>query len=65
MPFIKFYIWPVTTLDQRKKLVKGVTDVVSEVLSVPKDVVTVFFDEVPQDRWGMGGKLSSEKEEDK
>ena len=39
MPFIKFYIWPVTTVQQRAKLHY---QVVQDVLDVPAEAVTVF-----------------------
>jgi 4-oxalocrotonate tautomerase family enzyme len=64
MPFIKFYIWPVTTVQQRAKLAKGVTQVVQDVLDVPAEAVTVFFDEIPQDCWAMAGKLAGKGNDD-
>jgi 4-oxalocrotonate tautomerase len=57
MPFIRFEIWPVTTREQREKLAKGVTEVVQQVLGVPAEVVTVVFNEIPQDRWAVAGKI--------
>ena len=61
MPFIKFEIWPGTTKKQRQEIAEGVTEVVRNVLDVPKDVVSVVFNEIPKDRWAVGGRLVDDK----
>jgi 4-oxalocrotonate tautomerase len=44
-----------TTLEQKARLIAGVTDVVQSVLDKRRDSVTVIIDEVDADNWGEGG----------
>ena len=44
-----------TTVEQKAKLIAGVTDVVQAVLDKRRESVTVIIDEVDPDNWGEGG----------
>jgi 4-oxalocrotonate tautomerase len=49
------------TDEQRRRLIEGVTDVLVDVLGGRRDGVWVVLDEVPLDRWGIGGRTIAER----
>ena len=62
MPLIRIDLWKETTTTERKrKLVKGITDIVSETINCPKEAVHIIINEEPKENWGLGGILASEK----
>ncbi len=42
--------------DQKKQLIRKMTDVIVEVTKKPKQAVYVRIDEVPRENFGVGGK---------
>lgn len=62
MPLITINLWKgKTTVEQKRRLVKEITDVVSDTLDCPKDAVHIIINEQPKENWGIGGMLASEK----
>jgi len=53
------------TVEQKKELVKGITEVVMDKLGVPAQAVTVLIRDVSKNNWANGGKLYSETRPDK
>lgn len=49
-----------TTLEQKQRLIAGITDVVESVLDKRRESVTVIIDEVDPDNWGEGGVTVTE-----
>jgi 4-oxalocrotonate tautomerase len=43
------------TAEQKAALIKGVTDLLFEVLGKPHNATTVVIDEIELDNWGVGG----------
>lgn len=43
------------TAEQKAALIKGVSDLLYEVLNKPHEATFVVIDEVPLDNWGQGG----------
>ncbi|MCW2241122.1 tautomerase family protein [Azospirillum canadense] len=43
------------TPEQKAALIKGVSDLLYEVLNKPPEVTFVVIDEVPLENWGQGG----------
>ncbi|MBK3777765.1 4-oxalocrotonate tautomerase family protein [Azospirillum sp. YIM DDC1] len=43
------------TPEQKATLIKGVSDLLFEVLNKPHAATFVVIDEVPMENWGMGG----------
>ncbi|ASM35787.1 Putative isomerase [Campylobacter sputorum subsp. bubulus] len=48
------------TKDQKELLIKGVTNLVSEILGRNKASTVVIIDEIDTDNYGLGGKSISE-----
>ena len=44
------------TADQKEKLIKGVTDLLSDVLGKNPKTTVVTIDEIDTDNWGIGGE---------
>lgn len=49
------------TREQKARLVRGVTDLVHEVMAKPPERVYVVIEEVALDNWGVGGDLLSDR----
>jgi len=47
-------------LENKKKVVEGITRVLEEI-GVPREAITVIISEEPKENWASGGKLHSEK----
>ncbi len=59
MPIIRVSWVEESTLEQRAKLAKGIAEAV-ESIGLQKQYVHVIFEEVPKDRWALGGIMVSE-----
>jgi len=59
MPVIDVYMWAGRTPDQKKNIIKGITDVfVKE--GAPAGAVTVILHDIPKENWGTAGKSADE-----
>lgn len=59
MPVIIVEMWEGRTQEQKKKLVKGLTDAFVNI-GTPADKVEVILNDHPKSCWAQGGKLASE-----
>jgi 4-oxalocrotonate tautomerase len=60
MPFIKIEVTREgVTREQKKALIKGVTDVITNVLNKDPQLTHVVIEEVDLDNWGFGGEQVS------
>ncbi|MDM1759156.1 MULTISPECIES: 4-oxalocrotonate tautomerase family protein [unclassified Acinetobacter] len=48
------------SIEQKKALIEGATDLLVQVLNKPRETVDVIIDEVNTNNWGVGGKMMSE-----
>jgi 4-oxalocrotonate tautomerase len=60
LPVAQVNVWSGMSLDNKKKVVEGITKVLMEI-GVPAEAVTVVICEEPKENWASGGKLHSEK----
>jgi len=61
MPFVNIRITKDgATAEQKQKLIKGVTDLLVDVLDKNPATTVVIIDEVETDNWGIGGESVSE-----
>lgn len=60
MPYIKIEVTREgVTREQKQRLIKGVTDVVTEVLNKDPHLTHVVIQEVDLDNWGYAGEQTS------
>lgn len=48
------------SMEQKKALIEGATDLLVQVLNKPRETVDVIIDEINTNNWGVGGKMMSE-----
>ncbi|RYL27547.1 tautomerase family protein [Acinetobacter piscicola] len=48
------------SIEQKKALIEGATDLLVQVLNKPRETVDVIIDEINTNNWGVGGKMMSE-----
>jgi len=49
-----------TTLEQKRALIQGVSDLLHEVMGKPHDTTFVVIEEVELENWGVGGVTTPE-----
>jgi 4-oxalocrotonate tautomerase len=62
MPVVTIAMFEGRTIEQKRELVKGVTDVVARVTGNPPDAVHVVIEEVKRENWSIGGLLSPDRQ---
>ena len=60
MPFVKIeVIWEGVTREQKQQLIKGVTDLITQVLNKDPHLTHVAIQEIELDNWGYAGEQVS------
>ena len=62
MPYVTVKMLEGRTEEQKRNLVKKVTDAVAETTGAPVENVVVFIEDMPKNHYGVAGKLFSDKE---
>jgi 4-oxalocrotonate tautomerase len=57
MPVVTVQMYEGRSIDQKRELVKGLTDVMVRVTGVKAEGVHVVIDEVKHENWSIGGLL--------
>jgi 4-oxalocrotonate tautomerase len=60
LPVVHVNVWSGMSLENKKKVVEGVTRVLEEI-GIPREAVTAIICEEPKENWASGGKLHSER----
>jgi 4-oxalocrotonate tautomerase len=60
MPFVNIRILAGHSQARKDEIAKRVTDAISEVAELPKEVVWVVFEDVTTDNWFVGSKSVTE-----
>jgi 4-oxalocrotonate tautomerase len=61
MPFVTIHMWPGRTPAVKAKLIRDVTEAVTQMEGVPAEAVEVVIVEVPQENWGIGGVPAAQR----
>ena len=57
MPFVNVKLIPDgITAEQKAEVIKGITQVLKDVLGKPPEATTVLIEEIGSDNWGKGGE---------
>jgi 4-oxalocrotonate tautomerase len=62
MPFVIVEMWEGRTVDQKRNLVKAITDAMVEHAACKPDHLHVVIHDTPKNSWGRGGILGSDME---
>ena len=60
LPVVQVNVWSGISLENKKRMVEGITKVLEEI-GIPPEAVTVVICEEPKENWASGGKLHSER----
>jgi len=60
MPLITVEMFEGRTIEQKKKLVEGITSVLANI-GVPADHLHIIIKDVAKHNWATGGRLASEE----
>ena len=60
LPIVRVDVWSGMTLENKKKVVEGITRVMEEI-GIPREATTVIICEEPKENWATGGQLHSER----
>lgn len=60
MPVVMVYMLPGRTDEQKRQLVKAMTDAMVNIAKAPAQNTAVLIHEVPQNDWSLGGALVSD-----
>jgi 4-oxalocrotonate tautomerase len=61
MPIVRIEVWPGRTPEQKKALMRNVTDAVVASVGCPEQAVEVLLYEVDQSHWAVGGVCHAER----
>jgi len=59
VPVVQLNVWSGMSLENKKKVVEGITRVLEEI-GVPREAITIIICEEPKENWASGGQLHSE-----
>lgn len=62
MPFVIVEMWKGRTVEQKRKLVRAITDAMVEHAGAKPDCLHVVIHDVPTDSWARAGVLGIDKE---
>jgi 4-oxalocrotonate tautomerase len=62
MPIVTVAMFEGRSIDQKRELVKGVTEVVARVTGNHPDAVHVVIEEVKRENWSIGGVLTPDRQ---
>jgi 4-oxalocrotonate tautomerase len=60
MPVVIIEMWAGRNEEQKKKIVRGITEVFTGV-GTPAEAVHIIINDVPKTNWATGGKMASEQ----
>lgn len=62
MPIVRVEMYEGRSVDQKREIVRGVTDVVARVTGNPPDAVHVIIEDVKRENWGIGGLIGPDRQ---
>jgi 4-oxalocrotonate tautomerase len=61
MPYVNIYLFEGRTVEQKKEMADKITNVISEVGKVPKEMVHILFIDLPKTNIAKGGIIQTDK----
>lgn len=61
MPFINIRIYKGHSLETKKKIARGITEVINKNANIPPEKITIVYEEVLPENWAVGGKTGDER----
>lgn len=67
MPFVNVKVTggnEAPTVEQKKLIIKGITELLSKILNKKPATTMVVIDEIEMDNWGIAGKTTTERRQE-
>jgi 4-oxalocrotonate tautomerase len=61
MPIVRIDLWPSVTREQKKVLIKNVTEAVVDAVGCPVQAVEILLTDVDKENWAQGGVSHAER----
>jgi len=61
MPVVTVELWEGRTVEQKRKLVRAITDAMVEHAEANPDALHVIIHEIPSENWGLAGVLGVDR----
>lgn len=61
MPYVNIYLFEGRSVEQKKEMADKITNVISEVGKIPKELVHILFIDLPKTNIAKGGIIQSDK----
>lgn len=62
MPYVNIRVAGTLSREQRARIAEEITDTLERIAHKPKSYTYISFDELPDDKWAIAGKLLDEEE---
>jgi 4-oxalocrotonate tautomerase len=63
MPVVTVQMWPGRTVEQKRRLVRAITDAMIAHADAKPTNLHVIIQDIPPENWGLGGVLGIDREE--
>lgn len=63
MPVVTVQMWSGRTVEQKRRLVRAITDAMIQHANAKPDGLHVIIQEIPPDNWGRAGVLGIDRED--
>ena len=61
MPIVTVQMWDGQTIENKRKMAAGITEVMAPFMNNRPDKIHIVFQEVPLESWASGGQLSADR----
>jgi 4-oxalocrotonate tautomerase len=61
VPVVTVQMWQGQSVENKRRMAQGITDLLSPFMNNRPDKITVIFSEVPLESWASGGQLSADR----
>jgi 4-oxalocrotonate tautomerase len=62
MPIVRVEMWEGRTLEQKRRLARGLTDLIAEVVDCDPETVRILITDYARQDWAVGGVLEADRE---
>lgn len=63
MPVVTVQVWAGRTVEQKRRLVRAITDAMVEHMDAKPDGLHVIIQDIPSDSWGRAGVLGIDRKD--
>jgi 4-oxalocrotonate tautomerase len=61
MPVVTVQLWEGQTVENKRRMARGITDVMAPFMNNRPEKISIVFQEVPLENWASGGQLAADR----